>query len=217
MNTSKRSKAINYICKIAIMGALAGIVMLLKFPILPTAPFLEFDFSNVIVLISGFALGPFAAFLVASIRLAIDCMGGSATGYVGEFSAWLLCMTYSVPASILYKYKKGFKWAMVAVAISLVLSNLMGIVSNWFIMFPLFGIPAEAIPNMIVTAVIPFNLIKFSIISVCVLLLYKPLSPVLKHNFQAKKKTVTKNQMVLEDGKADQVNNLEINKEEQKD
>ena len=188
MNSTTRSKSINYLVKVAVLGALSGLVMMLQFPILPAAPFMKFDFSNVITLIGGFALGPSAAFFIDSIRLLIDCLEGSATGYVGEFSAWLLGITYSVPASILYKYRKGFKWAVVAVIMSFILSNLMGVVSNWFIMFPLFGIPAEAIPNMIVTAVIPFNVIKYLIVSVIVLLLYKPLSPLLKKTYTIQKK-----------------------------
>ncbi len=196
MNSTTRSKSINYLVKIAVLGALSGLVMMLQFPILPSAPFLKFDFSNVITLIGGFALGPSAAFFIDSIRLMIDCLEGSATGYVGEFSAWLLGITFSVPASILYKYKKGFKWAVVAVAISFVLSNLMGIVSNWFIMFPLFGIPAEAIPNMVLTTVIPFNLIKYTIVSAIVLLLYKPLSPLLKKTYAISKKEKVENKNV---------------------
>lgn len=193
MNSTTRSKSINYLVKVAVLGALSGLVMLLQFPILPAAPFLKFDFSNVITLIGGFALGPSAAFFIDSIRLMIDCLEGSSTGYVGELSAWILGITYSVPASILYKYKKGFKWAFIAVVISFILSNLVGIISNWFVMFPLFGIPQEAIPNMVLTTVIPFNVIKYFIVSTIVLLLYKPLSPLLKKTYTISKKEKIEN------------------------
>lgn len=179
-----RTKSINYLVKIAMLGSLAYLVMLLQFPVIPSAPFLKMDFSNVITLIGGFALGPTAAFFIDSVRLMFDCLiDGSTTGYVGEFSAWLLGITFSVPASYIYKKHRTFKTAVFSVILAFVLSNIMGIISNKYIMFPLFGIPAEAIDDMLVTAVLPFNCIKYSVVAIIVLLLYKPMSPILKKQY----------------------------------
>lgn len=187
---NSRTKSINYMVKVAMLGTLSYLVMLLQFPLLPAAPFLKMDFSNVITLIGGFALGPMASLIIDSIRLMFDCLiDGTTTGFVGEFSAWLLGITYCVPSSIIYKYRRNIKGAFVAIVVAFVLSNCMGIISNKFIMFPLFGIPAEAINGMLVSAVLPFNAIKYSIVSVIVLLVYKPLSPIIKKQYTLHSKT----------------------------
>lgn len=189
-----RSKSINYLVKVAMLGTLSYLVMLLQFPILPVVPFMKMDFSNAVTLIGGFALGPSAAFFIDSIRLMFDCLiDGSATGYVGEFSAWLLGITYSVPASIIYKKRRTLKSATFAVILAFILSNVMGIISNKFIMFPLFGLPEAQTNNLLLVGVLPFNVIKYLCVSIIVMLLYKPLSPILKRQYtvHAKSKNAT--------------------------
>ena len=59
--STKRKSSISFIAKISILGALSCILMLFEFPIPIAPPFYELDFSEVVVLIGGFALGPGAA------------------------------------------------------------------------------------------------------------------------------------------------------------
>ncbi len=201
MNSTKTTKSINYLVKVAMLGSLSYLVMMLQFPILPVVPFMKMDFSNVVTLIGGFALGPSAAFFIDSIRLMFDCVvDGTTTGYVGEFSAWLLGITYSVPASIIYKKRRTLKSATFAVILAFLLSNIVGILSNKFIMFPLFGMPEAKTNELLLIGVLPFNLIKFSCVSIIVMLLYKPLSPVIKKEYSLHSKA-KKQEAIVEDEK----------------
>ena len=54
--STKRKSSISFIAKISILGALSCILMLFEFPIPIAPPFYELDFSEVVVLIGGFAL-----------------------------------------------------------------------------------------------------------------------------------------------------------------
>ena len=52
------------LAKIAILSALAFVVMLIEFPLPIAPPFYKLDFSEVIVLMGGFALGPVYAVII---------------------------------------------------------------------------------------------------------------------------------------------------------
>ena len=64
--STKSRMSVQTIAKISILGALAFLVMMFEIP-LPFAPdFYKLGFDEVIVLIGGFALGPWAAVCIES-------------------------------------------------------------------------------------------------------------------------------------------------------
>ena len=69
VSTKNRSRmSVNTIAKVSILGALAFLVMLFEIP-LPFAPaFYKLGFDEVIVLIGGFALGPWAAVCIEALK-----------------------------------------------------------------------------------------------------------------------------------------------------
>ncbi|MBC6384321.1 ECF transporter S component [Lactiplantibacillus plantarum] len=54
---------------IALLGAIAYILMLLEFPILPVAPWMKIDFSDIPILIGLFLFGVGGAFVITIIKL----------------------------------------------------------------------------------------------------------------------------------------------------
>ena len=50
---------------IACLGALAFILMMFEFPIIPVASYLKIDFSDIPVLLGGYLYGPLAGVVVA--------------------------------------------------------------------------------------------------------------------------------------------------------
>ena len=60
--------SMKHLTLIGMMGALASVLMLFRFPLPFMPPFLSFDLAGVPELIGGFALGPFSAFLIILLR-----------------------------------------------------------------------------------------------------------------------------------------------------
>ena len=60
---------IQYMAKVAILGALAGVIMLLECPLPFAPPFYQLNFSEIATLISGFALGPVAGVIAELIKI----------------------------------------------------------------------------------------------------------------------------------------------------
>ncbi|HBF76360.1 MAG TPA: ECF transporter S component, partial [Clostridiaceae bacterium] len=63
-----RNKNLNKLVKISVLSALSFVLMLIEFP-LPIFPeFLKIDLGDIPAIIGGFALGPFAGFLIELIK-----------------------------------------------------------------------------------------------------------------------------------------------------
>lgn len=196
----KKYLNINMIAKIAVMGALAGALMFFEFPLPFLPPFYKIDFSEVAVLISGFALGPLAAVLVEFIKIVVHLLiKGTTTLFVGEFANFLIGCAFVVPASLIYKYHKNKRSALYGMICGTILMTLFGAVINAFILLPIYAwayqMPMEALIAMgtelnaningiftfVVFATTPLNLIKGIACTIIVTLIYKRVSPLLKN------------------------------------
>lgn len=195
-NNSK--KTINYVVKIAILAALSAVIMLLEFP-LPFAPgFYKLDLSEAVILMGGFAMGPVAAAVIELIKNLINILlNGTTTAFVGEFANFLTGCALVVPASLIYKYHKTLKGAIVSLAVGTVSLVIIGSTFNYFVLIPAFSsmyhMPLDEIVSMgsklnplvsdlktlVVFAVAPFNIVKGVLCSLINLLLYKRVSKIL--------------------------------------
>ncbi len=184
--------------KIAILTAISAIIMLFEFP-LPFAPsFYELDLSEAVILMGGFAMGPLAAAIMELLKNLLNlCINGTITAGVGELANFVMGCALVVPASLIYKYKKSFKGAIIALVTGIISLVVIGCFVNYFIMIPAYvklaHFPMDAILTMsaeansnvssletlIIFAVAPFNFVKGVACAVINLLLYKRLSKIL--------------------------------------
>ena len=193
----KKNVNVRQLVTIGVAAAVSFVLMLLNFN-LPIAPaFIKFDFSDIPSLILAFSFGPFAGAMTELIKNILHLFNTSTMG-VGELSNFLLGCAFVIPAGIVYKHNKTRKGALIAMLTGTLCFSFMGILSNYFIMFPfyttLMNIPMEAIIGMcqkiipsidsqfevILLSVTPSNLIKGIAVSLVTFLLYKRLSPILK-------------------------------------
>lgn len=158
------------IAKIAIFTAIAYIISYLEFPIFPTAPFLKLDFSNVFILIGGFALGPIPGVIILIAKEAL-CLLKTST-VVGQLANLLIGLSYILLPILVYHFKKGIKTVIITLSVSTVLQVAVGLLVNRFINFPLYGLSVEMF-NSLFTVILLFNLIKAVVISILTILLYK--------------------------------------------
>ena len=184
--------------KMGILGAVAGVLMLLEIP-LPFAPaFYEIDLSEVAVFLGTFAMGPVAGIIIEAVKILVNLViTGTATAGVGEFANFLIGCCLVVPAGIIYKRKKNIKNAIIGMLVGIVSMTVAGALLNYFLLIPTyakaFGMPVEAIvemgtkinPNikslwdLILLANVPFNLLKGVLSGFITFLIYKRLSPIL--------------------------------------
>lgn len=179
---------IRRLTKIAILGALGTLLMFIQIPY-PWAPFLKYDPGEIPVLLATFALGPVPALIVLLIKnllhLILKFNPGTMIGIVMNF---LAAGSFALTAGIIYRYRHTMKGALLGLIAGVLIMTVFMIPVN-IIIYPIFhkliltGIPVpsdEKIFMMVMTAIVPFNLIQGILNSSLVFLIYKRISDVLK-------------------------------------
>ena len=190
MNTKVR-----YITVTAMLSAVAFVLMYLEIAI-PIMPSL----SNLIFRICGttwsFALGPVCGVLICLIKNVLH-LAFSNSMFVGELSNFILGAVFVAIAGNIYKHKKTKKSAVVSGLVAALVMGIVSVFSNYFVVYPVYykaGMAEEAIlqmyqaiaPSMksvlqcLICFNLPFTIVKGLIAVVICMLIYKPLSPVLK-------------------------------------
>ena len=118
---------------------------------------------------------------------------------MGDLANFVIGCSLILPASILYLFKKTKKRAIAACVAGTIVMTVFGSAFNGIYLLPafskLFGMPLEAIiaagaeingsihsvTSFVVLAVAPFNVIKGVAASTVTMLIYKPLSPIIKY------------------------------------
>ncbi|MEG2507122.1 MAG: ECF transporter S component [Longicatena sp.] len=199
--STKSRLDVHSIAKISILGALACILMMFQFP-LPFAPaFYQLDFSEVVVLIGGFALGPWAAVCIEALKIVLNLLlNGSATMGVGELGNFIIGCALVLPPVILYKKEKTKKHAIVGLLIGTILMSVVGAIVNYFVLLPAYAFFMQpyltidmiigmghainsninSLLPLVLICVVPFNIVKGIMVSAVVMLTYKKIAPVLK-------------------------------------
>lgn len=185
---------------IGILGGLAGLLMLFKFPLPFMPPFMDFDFALVPELIGGFALGPVAAVFVILVKILVKLvLMGTSTMLTGELSNVMLSIAYVIPAVLIYDRLKSKKSAEKGMLVGTITCSVMAVITNLTFIIPfyvsLFGWTMQKIIDMCaevnpminnaftlaIAGIIPFNLIKCGASSIITLLVYKKISPLMKN------------------------------------
>lgn len=200
VSTKSRNKmGVTTIAKVSVLGALAFLVMLFEIP-LPFAPsFYKLGFDEVIVLIGGFALGPWAAVCIEGLKIALNLLyNGTITAGTGELSNFLIGLSFVLPATLIYQQEKTRKSACIGLIVGTISMTILGAMINYFIILPAYAyfmkIPMEgliaagtavnpAINGLlafVLLATVPFNLLKGVLVSIVVFISYKKVSPILK-------------------------------------
>ena len=185
--------------KIAILSALAAALMWLEFPLFFAPGFMGIDFSDVPVILAGYTISPIAGVLTGVFKIIIKLLiKPSSTAFIGELSNLFLTVIYVLTATIYYKRHRHFKGAIISLILSTIVVSIAGLLSNAFVIYPLYAFALKMDINSIVNItskinglvnnywtmmffmVVPFNLFKYSLVSLVTLLLYKHVSPILK-------------------------------------
>ena len=111
MKTKKLN--VKKIALIGMLGALGGLLMLIKTPLPFMPPFMDFDLAALPEIIGGFALGPVAAVLIVIVKLIVKlAILGTSTAFVGELSNFIVSVAYVLPAVLIYDHHKEKKSAL---------------------------------------------------------------------------------------------------------
>ncbi len=172
----------------AVLAALGVVFMfVIRFPLLPSAGFLEYDMGDIPVIAAALLLGPGAGtavlFIVALVQSLTVSAASSWQGFLMHFiSTELFILALSV------LNKKLSEKNNISSSIGMVISLFVSTVLMTAVMIPLnliftpmyLKVPVQAVEELLLPAIIPFNLLKGVINSFIIFLLYFPLKKTLE-------------------------------------
>lgn len=195
---SKETWSTRSMVKISVLGVISMVLMFFDLSVWFAPQFLKLDISDLPSLIGAFAMGPMAGVLVQLLKNILNLLvEGSMTGGVGELSNFLVGSILVYVSGFIYYRNKTFKNAVIGLGLGVLTMTVFATISNYFVVFPLyakiFGWPLDQLVEMgsvlnrfivdyktlILYGVVPFNLLKGTVVSILTLLIYKRVSPIL--------------------------------------
>ncbi len=182
MKATKNSQKVKKITIIALFCAMSFIVSVI-FPI--KVMFLTLDFKDTISTICGMFFGPTAGLFCAVVVPFIE-FTYSDTGVYGLIMNLLSSITFVGLSSLIYKYKKTLWGAIAGLATAACATVAVMLVANLFITPYYMGVTQGTVIELIPKVIFPFNLVKSILNASIAMLIYKPISKVLKRMGVAK-------------------------------
>lgn len=142
--------------------------------------FLTFDAKDTVITIAGLVLGPVYSIIISFIVAFIEFITVSSTGPYGFIMNFVSSAIFSSVCALVYKYKKNIKGAVVALITGIFSVTGFMVLFNLFITPLYMGGTTADVVKLIPTLLLPFNLTKATMNGALVLVLYKPVSNVLK-------------------------------------
>lgn len=202
MKNSKVQKMIS----VAMLAAIGAALQFVAFPLIPGFNFLKIDFSDIPVLIGMFLFGPLAGITTAFIRSLLHLLmtGMAPQNMVGDIASFLATTVFTLP--IYYFFQNGANKKInkgIGIVTGILSMTLFMSVANYFVITPvylkLFGATADqfletSLARYVAIGIVPFNLIKGTIVSAVFLILHAKLLPwlVRKQTQLGAKKTLLK-------------------------
>lgn len=179
MNKTKRMTTVALLC------ALSYIAMFIsRFlpPLFVAFPFLKYDPKDAIIVIGGFLYGPLSAFTISLVVSIIEMVSVSGTHIIGCFMNIASTCAFACVSAVIYKKYRSLKGGTAGLFLGTIAATATMLVLNYFLT-PLYtGMPREAVAELLIPAILPFNIIKCVLNSALVMLIYKPVVKILRRS-----------------------------------
>lgn len=156
----------------AIILAVAIVVSFFSFPILPAASFLKIDFSDSFILLIGLLFG-FKELLIAIFLKGVFLFIKDPE-LIGVFANLISAFLFT--GTFLLMMKRTNKWLIALITSTIVVTIGLSLF-NYFVLLPMYTnvykLNLGPLDQLIMTAIVPFNLIKGTLQSIVSLVLLK--------------------------------------------
>lgn len=161
----------------ALLSAMSyGLMFTLQIPLIPAAPYLRFDPSDVPTLTGAFLLGPWAGVQIALVKVALFFMTRGEGGPIGATMNLVSTAVLALVAGFIYRRRPGPAAALAGMIAGSLAMTLVMIPVNYYWALGAYGVPQELHAGLIRTALVPFNLARGALSTAITLPLFLALS-----------------------------------------
>lgn len=163
------------IAQYALLTALSMALSLVSFPLFPAAPFLKYDPSGIIALLAALIYGPTGAFTVGILGFLPHFF----TNPIGALINVLVTLALILPAAFITRKHSGRSAVAGSLALGGILEVVVALLLN-LLVTPLYAkMTIAQVAAMILPVLLPFNLLKSVIDTVCAYALARPVARLL--------------------------------------
>ena len=180
--STKKMTTVGVLCAMAL-----ALNLVIRFPMIPTVSFLNYDPKDVVIVIGGLMYGPMTSLIMSAVcsGLEIFYRGGTPLDVVMNM---ISTCAFACTAAWIYKHNRTKNGAVFGLAAGVIASTASMLLWNYIITPIYFQIPRETVAMMLLPGYLPFNLLKSSLNAGLVLCLYKPVATILRRSSLAEKK-----------------------------
>lgn len=166
--------------KLTVMAMISALGFIAMFLFRFNVTFLTFDFKDAVMSIAALLYGPIAGVVCSAIVALLESVTVGDTGPYGLIMDILSSAAFLIPCGIVYKYKRSFSGAIIAAVCSVVSVVAVMAVANIFITPYYMHVESSDVIAMLPTLLLPFNLCKGLMNASVMLLIYKPVTNILR-------------------------------------
>ena len=176
---NKTNKRFN-VRNLVFMALICALAYICTFVLHIKVSFLTFDLKNTVFAIGSLIFGPVSAIVTSLVVALLEMITISDTGIWGCIMNFLTGAVYAFFVGLVYKYKKTLSGAMLGLVVGSVATVVLMCLWN-LVITPIYtGQPVEAILDLMLPLILPFNAIKVITCSAATMMLYKPVRTVFK-------------------------------------
>ena len=120
------------------------------------------------------------ALIISVIVAFLELVTISTTGFIGFAMNVISSATFACVASFVYKRIRSLGGATLGLVLSSLLTVAFMLLWNYLITPLYMGVPREAVAQMLLPVILPFNVIKCGLNSALTMLIYKPCTTALR-------------------------------------
>lgn len=170
--------------KLTIMAAIIAMAYVVSLFRVQVVLFLEFEAKDVLLVIAGFLFGAIPGLICSVITAILEFLlnpASSDTQIYGLMMNIISSCLFVGVSSVIYQRKRTLKWAVIALICGALFMTGGMLLWDYFII-PLYmmGVTRADVAPMLLTAFLPFNLLKGALNATITMLLYKPLTTALR-------------------------------------
>lgn len=170
--------------QLTVMAALVAMAFIVSLFRIPVVLFLELELKDVLLVISGFVFSPIVGIICSVTTAIIEFLlnaGSNDTQFFGLMMNIVSSCLFVGTSSIIYHRHRTLTSAIIALICGAIVMTGGNLLWDYFII-PLYmkGVTREVVAPMLLSAFLPFNLLKGALNAVLTMLLYKPLTSALR-------------------------------------
>lgn len=169
---TKKLTTVGMLCALAYIAVAVGRI--------PVVLFLKYDPKDVVIVIGGLIFGPLTSLAMAVIVSVVEMVTISSTGVWGCMMNMISSGSFACTAAFLYKRHRTRRGAVAAFVCGVACQIAVMMLWNWLVAPVYMGYPREAVEALLLTAFLPFNLLKGGLNAGITFLIYKPVVTTLR-------------------------------------